>query len=67
MCSSFQAKKLNDYKECDFAANQAEPENQAGLVPDPDPKKIYILFKKSNPPIPIHHRNRWNLDLESGW
>ena len=38
MWSGFQAKKVNTYGEfeLDHAQNQAEPENQAGLVPGPD-------------------------------
>ena len=35
-------------REREFAANQAEPENQAGLVPGPDPvKKIHFPPKKN--------------------
>ena len=47
MCSGFQAKKLNTRGELEFelAANLAEPENQAELVPGPDPDKIKE-FKK---------------------
>ena len=39
MWGGFQAKKLNTRGEfeLEFAANRAEPENQAGLVPGPDP------------------------------
>ena len=39
MWSGFQAKKLNTRGELDLklAANRAGPENQAGLVPGPDP------------------------------
>ena len=38
MWSGFQTKKLNTCGELelDHAQNQAEPENQAGLVPSPD-------------------------------
>ena len=48
MRSDFQAKKQNTHgeHELELAANQAEPENQAGLVPglDPEPKKILKFF-----------------------
>ena len=37
MWSGFQAKKLNTRRERELAQNQAEPENQAGLIPGPDP------------------------------
>ena len=55
MLSGFQAKKFNSRgeHELELAENQAEPENQAGLVPGPehDPKKNFkYFFKKSNPP-----------------
>ena len=56
MWSGFQAKNVNTYGEfeLDHAQNQAEPENQAGLVPGPDPdqkKNVEIIFKKSNPQL----------------
>ena len=45
--------------ELELAANQAEPENQAGLVPgpDPDPKKIlnFIFQKIKSATMPDHH------------
>ena len=45
MWSGFQAKKLNARKECELAANQTEPENQAGPVPVPNPDQIkYLKF-----------------------
>ena len=37
MWSGFQVKKLDTRRECELAANQAEPENQAEPVPEPDP------------------------------
>ena len=51
MWSGFQAKKLNSRGQLkrDHAQNQAEPENQAELVPGPDPGKIKnfkFFFKK---------------------
>ena len=39
MWSGFQAKKLNTRGELELAANRAEPENQAELVPGPDPEQ----------------------------
>ena len=56
MWSGFQAKKLNTRREheLDHAQNQAEPENQAELVPGPDPDqkiKIQFFFKKLNPAL----------------
>ena len=53
MWSSFQTKKLNIHRELELelAANLAELENQAELVPGPDPEKmkqIRIFFKKWN-------------------
>ena len=39
MWGGFQAKKLNTCRELVHAQNQAELENQAGLVPDPDPNQ----------------------------
>ena len=41
MSSGLQAKKLTTHGELEleFAANQAEPENQADLVPGPDPEQ----------------------------
>ena len=53
MSSGFQTKKLNNNRECELAANQAEAVNQADPVnqarpvpgPDPDPKN-YNFFKK---------------------
>ena len=55
MWSGFQVKKLNTHREheLELAENRAEPENQAELVPGPDPDKIKnfkIFFKKLNPP-----------------
>ena len=43
MWSGFQAKKFNTRgeHELDHAQNQAEPENQAGLVPDSDPEENF--------------------------
>ena len=50
MRSDFQAKKQNTHgeHELELAANQAEPENQAGLVPglDPEPRKLEFLEPK---------------------
>ena len=52
---------MNTYGEfeLDHAQNQAEPENQAGLVPGPDPDKIKNcknFFQKIKPTtLPIHH------------
>ena len=49
MLGGFQAKKLNTRVELKLAANRAEPENQAELVPGPDPDqklKLQILFSK---------------------
>ena len=56
MGGGFQAKKLNTRRkiELELAANWAEPENQAGLVPGPDPdqkKNLNFFFKKSNPQV----------------
>ena len=56
----FQDKMLNTHgeHELELAANQAEPENQAGLVPgpDPDPKKIsnFIFQKIKSATMPDH-------------
>ena len=46
MWSGFQAEKLNTRRELDHAQNEAEPENQAGLVPgpDPDPEENFEIF-----------------------
>ena len=59
MWSGFQAKKLNTCGELELAANQAEPENQAGLVPGPDPdqiKNFAIFFQKiKSATMPVHH------------
>ena len=43
MWSGFQAKKLNTHGELEleFAANRAEPENQAERVPGPDPDQKF--------------------------
>ena len=63
MWSGFQAKKLNTRRELelDHAQNQAEPENQAGLVPGPDPdqkKNFAIFFQKiKSATMPVHHVN----------
>ena len=48
MWSGFQAKKLNIYGEfeLELPANRAEPENQAGPVPGPDPHQIKKKFQK---------------------
>ena len=49
MWSGFQSKKLNTRRELQLAANQDEPENQAGLVPGPNPdqkNKFQIFFQK---------------------
>ena len=57
----FQSKKLNTRKEheLELTANQAEPENQAELVPGPAPDKIKnfkIFFQKIEPkPLLVHH------------
>ena len=52
---------MNTSGELDHAQNQAEPENQAGLVLGPGPnqkKKFQFFFKKSNPPqCPERARN----------
>ena len=61
MWSGFQAKKLNTrwYHELELAVNQAEPENQAGLVPGPDPDQIknFEIFsqKIKSATMPVHH------------
>ena len=61
MWSGIKAKKLNTpgEHELDHAQNQAEPENQAGLIPgpDPDPKKILKFFfqKIKSATMPDHH------------
>ena len=44
MWSDFHAKKLTTLRERELAANQAESENQAGLVPDPGPAKKISIF-----------------------
>ena len=47
--SSFHPKKLNTCGECEVAVCQAKPENQAELVPGPDPdqkKNFTFLFQK---------------------
>ena len=45
--------------ELDHAKNQAEPENQAGLVPGRNPdqiKNFKIFFQKIKPTtLPVHH------------
>ena len=49
-----QAKKMNSHREREFAANQAEHENQAG--PEPDQVKNFIFFQKIKcPTIPVLH------------
>ena len=61
MWSGFQAKKLNicGELELDHAQNQAEPENQAGLVPGPDTdqKENWNFFfqKIKSTTIPVQH------------
>ena len=49
MWSGFQAKKFNTRRELelDYAKNQAEPENQAGLVPGPEPDPEENFFSKN--------------------
>ena len=46
MWSDFHCQKLNTRRELDHAQNQAERENQAGLVPgpDPDPEENFEIF-----------------------
>ena len=52
-------KKLNTRRERELAQNQAEPENQAELVPGPDPepkKNFKIFFQKIKPkPLLVQH------------
>ena len=61
MWSDFQGKKLNNRRELELepAVNRAEPENQAGLVPGPDPdqiKNFEIFFQKiKSATMPVHH------------
>ena len=59
MWSGFQAKKLNTRGELELAANQAEPENQAGPVPGPDPHQIksfnFFFQKIKSATMPDHH------------
>ena len=61
MWYGFQAKKLDTRGELELelAENWAEPENQAGLVPgpDPEPKKISNFFfqKIKSATMPDHH------------
>ena len=61
MWSGFQTKKLNTSRELELelAANQAEPENKAGLVPVPDPvqKTIFTFFfqKIKSATMPVYH------------
>ena len=61
MWSGFQAKKLDTHREhgLELAENWAEPENQAGLVPgpDPEPKKILKFFfqKIKSATMLVHH------------
>ena len=61
MWSGFQAKKLNTHGELELelAANRAEPENQADLVPVPDPEQKLnsnFLFQKiKSATMPVHH------------
>ena len=46
MWSGFHAKNLNTGRELELAANRAEPESQAELVPGPDPKEMFKNFFK---------------------
>ena len=59
MWGGFQAKKLNTRRERYHAQNQAEPENQAGLVPGPDPdleKNFGIFFQNiKSATMPVQH------------
>ena len=61
MWKGFQAKRLNTRVELEleFAANWAEPENQADLVPSPDPDqkiKFLIFFQKfKSGTMPVYH------------
>ena len=60
MWSGFKAIKLNISRELELyhAQNQADPENHAGLAPDPDPdpKKIWICFQNiKSATMPDHH------------
>ena len=61
MWSGFQAKKLNTRGQLklDHAQNQAEPGNQAGLVPGPDPdpeENFKFFFQKFKPTtMPVQH------------
>ena len=57
MWSGFHYKKVNTHRELDHAQNQAEPENQAGLVsgPDPDQKKLFFFQKIKCTTMPDHH------------
>ena len=47
---------MNTCGELELAANQAEPENKAGLVPVPDPvKKNFTFFQKiKSATMPVH-------------
>ena len=60
MWRGFQAKKLNTCGEHEFDANWAEPENQAWLVPGPDPDQKIQNFKSffskiKSASMPVHH------------
>ena len=59
MQSGFHCKKLITCIELEHAQNQAEPENQAGLVPGPDPhqmKNFKFFFQKiKSTTMPVHH------------
>ena len=61
MWSGFLGKKLNNRRELELepAVNQAEPENQAGLVPGPDTdqkENFKFFFQKiKSTTIPVQH------------
>ena len=70
MWSGFQAKKLNTRGELELklAVYQDKPENQAELVPGPDPdqKNISIFFSKNqirHLPCSERKRTAWFLNI----
>ena len=68
MSSGFQAKKLNTCGELELelAANQAEPENQADLVPGPDPEQKWnfkFFFQNIKPETLLVQHVKGQADL----